>query len=359
MAANSIAKLAVMITADANPMQAGMALATKATQSFDNQIARSRDNMSRLSRQLISAGGGLGRFGGIVGGLGVAGGPVGLAAAGMVAATAAAGGFALKIANLNDAAQDLRIQSFRDYADAFEKLNGTKLTGHIGELQKTSEKWAELKQRADEYFFRPTGLSTGGIAKFMTDFIDRHTPGILRMTLASNRQGDKDRDAETKKLIKQAEHEFELGKKRNEQILETIRERGRLMEESARKAAAVFDSVKTPEEKFDDKLAELVNLSQEGFLSDSIFERAFRQAQQQYKDSTKQAASLMPTSVGAVERFTAAGFSAVQRVTESKKLEEHAKKTADNSVSIVKKLTEVVTELRTPRIGMDLKISNL
>lgn len=286
-------------------------------------------------------------------------GPAGLALAGV----AALGVGMLKTAQAADTLAMRAVKAADEAEAAFKKATGRDIDIGFNRIDTWTGQWDRLKEAALG-FAGALGHRLGTLEAWkrateaLADALARLEE---RFKTDDQRRDEKNLETSRKGLeaqAKQAEREMEMGRKRNEQANEAIREQGRKMEESARRAQSVMDSVKTPWEKFYEKMADLKKLRAEGFLNDDFFGRAKRQAEEELKKATK-TPEAKAQSVGAVERFTMAGFSAVQRFADDKKIEAHAKKTADNTGVAVKQLADIASELRNPRNVLQVAVSDL
>lgn len=360
MAGNTIAKLAVVVTTDTGPMAQGFRrgsdIIKKSAGDMDGKFNRTAESLKFLKD---AAGASTGSVRDMVGVLRSGAGPLGIAAVGV----AALGVGMLKTAQAADALAMRSVKSADEIEAAYKKATGREIDIGFNKIDTWTGQWERLKEAVIQ-FGGALGNRIGTVdayrraTEYLADSLARLAE---RFKTDDQRRDEKNLETSRKGLelqIKQHERILELGKKQNDQALEAIRERGRLMEEAARKAASVIESVKTPAEQFDDKIAELIKLSSEGLLSDDFFERAFRAAQEEFKKKTKTKTDTEP-SIGAVERFTAAGFSAANRTNEQKKLEENTKTTAVATTNTARHTSAILAALekqstRTP----DLMVSN-
>lgn len=133
------------------------------------------------------------------------------------------------------------------------------------------------------------------------------------------------------------------------------------LEAAQKRAESISKSLRTPQEIYADTLGELKALTDAGLLSIDTFRRGVDKAIQDFEDATNKKKKLekeVDTRVGAVERFTMAGFSAVQRSNEQTKVADNTKKTADNTGRAVTKLGDIFGAMKGLNMGMDLKVSN-
>lgn len=133
-------------------------------------------------------------------------------------------------------------------------------------------------------------------------------------------------------------------------------------EQMAKRAESIASSLRTPMEIFRDTMAELKMLTEDGLLSLEMYQRGADKAKKDLDDALKskeKVAKEIDTRVGAVERFTAAGFSAVNRTNEQKKLEENTKRTADATTKTSKDTAGLLSFFERRFTGMpEFKLSN-
>lgn len=151
-------------------------------------------------------------------------------------------------------------------------------------------------------------------------------------------------------------------KQHAEEEAKAAKEELKVIEEKQRRADAIAKGLRTPQEIYADTVKELRALAGEGFLSPDSFRRGIDRALKDFEDANKKKKEIenqVDTRVGALERFTMAGYSAVTRAGEQKKLEDNTKKTADNTGRTVTQLSGIFEAMRGLSLGMDnLKVSN-
>lgn len=127
-----------------------------------------------------------------------------------------------------------------------------------------------------------------------------------------------------------------------------LKEQEQALERAKSRADSISKSLRTPSEIYRDTMTELRDLFQDGLLSIDMFVRGTGKAKKDLDDAlkTKKEIDKSPDRVGAVERFTQAGFSAAQRSGESKKLEENTRRTADNTGKAARALQELIDQFR-------------
>lgn len=136
---------------------------------------------------------------------------------------------------------------------------------------------------------------------------------------------------------------------------EMMKEQDKIAQAIQSRAQSVINSLRTPAEIFRETIAELRSLSEAGAISEEIFARGFAKATEQLEKANEAKRKLLDTTsfrVGAAERFTTAGFSAVQqgqgqlnRIAEFEKQQlVEAKKAAgqrDNQLAAIRNIRSV------------------
>lgn len=360
MAGNTIAKLAVVVTTDTGPMAQGFRRGSDIVKNAAGEMSGKFDRTANSLKFLKDlSGASTGSVRDMVSVLRSGAGPLGLAAVGVTAL----GVGMYKTAQAADALAMRAVKSADEIEAAYKKATGREIDIGFNKIDTWTGQWERLKEAVVQ-FGGALGNRLGTLEAFKTA-AEKLADALNRIAeyYKTDDQRRDERNLETSRKgleaqIKAAEKELEIGKKRNDEALNSIRERGRLMEEAARRAASIIDSVKTPAEAFDDKIAELIKLSSEGLLGDEFFERAFRAAQEEFKKKTKTKTDTEP-SIGAVERFTAAGFSAANRTNEQKKLEENTKTTAVATTNTARHTSAILAALEKQSTrAPDLMVSN-
>lgn len=150
-------------------------------------------------------------------------------------------------------------------------------------------------------------------------------------------------------------------KKAAEEEAKAAKEAAKELEKAQNRADSIAKSLRTPQEIYNDTIRELQALTEAGLLSIEMFRRGVDKAMKDFEDATDKKKKLekdVDTRVGAVERFTAAGYSATLRTTEQKKLEENTKKTAEATVKTSQHTAELADYFRNLRQKSDLMVSN-
>lgn len=133
------------------------------------------------------------------------------------------------------------------------------------------------------------------------------------------------------------------------------------LEAAQRKAESITKSLRTPQEIYTDTIKEIKELTDAGLLSIETFRRGVDKAMQDLEEATNKKKKLekeVDTRVGAVERFTAAGFSAMNRSNEQKKIEDNTKQTAVATTRTSQTVIELANYFKTQRQQSDLMVSN-
>jgi hypothetical protein len=343
--ATTIARLAAVLTAESGQ--------------FDSVMDRSRDKVAQfksvgdggvlksgLQNSLFGAAsafktagdaskvfhGHLGKLGGVAAALGTSGG-------GLVLAAAGAALLAAKLIGAADAEAEARNRIREDFGKAFEEANGKKASL---ELEPTvTSSWKDTKAAISETFAvlgENTGLFSGtvGLFKNVSQTIkaiadDMKTPA--QRARDQQMEWMKQQTVKLQELAKQKEEQKKVEEKaaadRKRIAEEAEREMQRRMDETMRHAERLHEALRTPDEIYKDTIAELKDLAAQSLLTSEDVARGTAKAQSDLDNATKNKERILraqDTSVGAAERFTMAGFSAVQQGREQARLEANQKK---------------------------------
>jgi hypothetical protein len=120
----------------------------------------------------------------------------------------------------------------------------------------------------------------------------------------------------TEDMIEQKKVRDEIARKAEEQQKEMQRQ----LEATRRHAEQLTKSLRLPDEIYRDAIMELKDLAAQDFLSDDVVSRGMEKAKEDLRralDTGKDAAYMQDQRVGAAERYTMAGYSAVQSARQS------------------------------------------
>jgi hypothetical protein len=317
--ANTIAKLAVIITGDASPLQKSLDKAASMAKQFADRdldaIEKKWNQLRQVFNSLSS-----GNLIGAVGNLAKLAGPIGIAAT-------AAGLLATKFAAVSDAQRVAAGANPADtWAGQFDRVETQ--VGRIAAIlgRPVADILAhETKQVADTLELI--------VRNIMPDWVRQEEAAIA---LAKRKN----------ELAKQAAEAKKAEAKAAEEALQKARElaafeHSRGMEQLGR-ARAIADSLRTPREELMATLGELSILLNAGALSVETYERGIQRAKEEFMEATRLKDKFTPpgnrsSSVPAAERFTQAGLSAqrggereLERIAEGQRmaLEEAKRQTA-------------------------------
>jgi hypothetical protein len=317
--ANTIAKLAVIITGDASPLQKSLDKAASMAKQFADRdldaIEKKWNQLRQVFNSLSS-----GNLIGAVGNLAKLAGPIGIAAT-------AAGLLATKFAAVSDAQRVAAGANPADtWAGQFDRVETQ--VGRIAAIlgRPIADVLAhETKQVADTLEMI--------VRNIMPDWVRQEEAAIA---LAKQKDQLAKKAAEAKKAeAKAAEEALQKARER------AAFEHSRGMEQLGR-ARAIADSLRTPREELVATLGELSVLLNAGALSVETYERGIHRAKEEFLEATRlkdkfTAPGSRSSSVPAAERFTQAGLSAqrggereLERIAEGQRmaLEEAKRQTA-------------------------------
>lgn len=289
--ADSIAKLAVVITGDAGPLAQATNRASNIVRGFGNdfthvgQKARSLDVATQSTVKLSTA---LSAARGNLGAAFTVGGPALLAITAMTAGV-------LKLASAGDT--------------LLQKIGADKLETWAGQWERVNEQLGIMGMRftliAREASSDFADMLSGVNQALFPDAV-AHVNAIKAREAAEKKMADdKERAAEAAKKQAQANKEAaEAQQKERDALLEMkFAQRDR--------ADQIRDSVATPAEELRKTFVELRSLLASGFLDEESAMRAAKAAQMKF-DADKPRKDFRSEGVAAADKFSMAGFSAVQ-----------------------------------------------
>lgn len=310
MAANSIAKLSVLITGDSS----GLSRAAQQSDGIIRQFGSSVDRSGRFTAQLGVAvartSGAFGPFGRAVGSVAGQAGAMGALAGAVVGIGAAAAAAAFKLTSMADAARDARIEIKRAYEEAVAERDGTKPKA----TEKTNkELFADIKEQFSD-FGELAGLTfkpfLSGVASLTKDFKELVFGTEVTKALDKEKASVKGLGEETKKITEEnrkraeeASRAAEKAQRDAEQAIERLRQRG----------VSLTESLRTPIEKYKDALKEAAELAAKGFIDAQTLQRAADAAADEYRravEMKKDASSFSVNAGGALQRGSVAEYSA-------------------------------------------------
>jgi hypothetical protein len=305
--ANTIAKLAVIITGDASPLQRSLDKAAMSANNFARSSIDGLEQKFKQFNQVLNALSGGNLMGAVVN-LGKLAGPIGIAAT-------AAGALAFKLGAISDAQRVAAGANPADtWAGQFDRVETQ--VGRIAAIlgRPIADVLAhETKQVADTLEMI--------VRNIMPEWVRQEEARIA----AAKRAGEEAKKEAAEK--KKAAQEAEKAAQKARELADYEKQKG--MEQLGR-ARAIADSLRTPREELVATLGELSVLLNAGALSVEMYQRGIAKAREEFEDATRVKRDFERTStqgVGAAERFTAAGFSAVQAgQRELKAIADHAKK---------------------------------
>lgn len=365
--ADSIAKLAVIITGDASPLTAALAKAQADTQAFASGIKdpfqrglsvmkaqgseswitglerlkaqganplealrldaskftaeaeRSAGAAFKMSMALQAARGNVGAISNLIQSGGMTG--------GLVAAGVAAGILAFKLAAISDAQ---KVASGANPLDTW--------AGQWDRVQENAEKIGVTLGRPISNVLTRESRDLANILGMISDMIMPETLRQERELIALRAKQAEQAKADAARreaAAKKAAEEARL-------LGEELERQGREMES---RADALARSLRTPREEMVGAIAEAAELMEKGFLSAQNFERAAEAAKEKFREANKireRAQSRADSPVAATDRFTMAGFSAVQQAFRDMKAQEEIEK---EQTEELKKQTEIEQEI--------------
>jgi hypothetical protein len=305
--ANTIAKLAVIITGDASPLQRSLDKAAMSANNFARSSIDGLEQKFKQFNQVLNALSGGNLMGAVVN-LGKLAGPIGIAAT-------AAGALAFKLGAISDAQRVAAGANPADtWAGQFDRVETQ--VGRIAAIlgRPIADVLAhETKQVADTLEMI--------VRNIMPEWVRQEEARIA----AAKRAGEEAKKEAAEK--KKAAQEAEKAAQKARELADYEKQKG--MEQLGR-ARAIAESLRTPREELVATLGELSVLLNAGALSVEMYQRGIAKAREDFEEATKVKREFEKPStqgVGAAERFTAAGFSAVQAgQRELKAIADHAKK---------------------------------
>jgi hypothetical protein len=305
--ANTIAKLAVIITGDASPLQRSLDKAAMSANNFARSSIDGLEQKFKQFNQVLNALSGGNLMGAVVN-LGKLAGPIGIAAA-------AAGALAFKLGAISDAQ---RVAAGANPADTW-----------AGQFDRVETQVGRIAAILGRPIADVLAHETKQVADTLEMIVRNIMPDWVRQEEARIAAAKKAKDVAKQEAAdkKKAAQEAEKAAQKARELAEYEKQKG--MEQLGR-ARAIADSLRTPREELVATLGELSVLMNAGALSVEMYQRGIAKARDEYMEATKVKRDFERTStqgVGAAERFTAAGFSAVQAgQRELKAIADHAKK---------------------------------
>jgi hypothetical protein len=305
--ANTIAKLAVIITGDASPLQRSLDKAAMSANNFARSSIDGLEQKFKQFNQVLNALSGGNLMGAVVN-LGKLAGPIGIAAA-------AAGALAFKLGAISDAQ---RVAAGANPADTW-----------AGQFDRVETQVGRIAAILGRPIADVLAHETKQVADTLEMIVRNIMPEWVRQEEARIAAAKKAKDVAKQEAAdkKKAAQEAEKAAQKARELAEYEKQKG--MEQLGR-ARAIADSLRTPREELVATLGELSVLMNAGALSVEMYQRGIAKARDEYMEATKVKRDFERTStqgVGAAERFTAAGFSAVQAgQRELKAIADHAKK---------------------------------
>jgi hypothetical protein len=363
VAGSTIAKLAVVVTTDTGPLGSGMQRASQIVTSSTTRMEGGFGGLAdRLKNMKDVAGASTGSIRDMAGVLRA--GPWALAAAGI----AAVGVAAYKAGQAADTMAQRAVKIADEYEAAFKELNGKEIDVGFNKEDTWTGQWDRLKEQVLQ-FFAIIGENTGimdalvSATKFLADMFEKIN-NFMRTDEQKARDSKLKRlQLETVEMKKQTEFKKKLEAEQEAASKKAAAERERAWEAMKRTAESISQSLRRPDEVFKDTVTELKTLFQSGLLSDDIFSRGIKKAQQDLDSAMDRMNGMKGATdqrVAAVERYTMAGFSAAQRNQEQAKIESNTKRTAENTGKQVEWLRSIGVDIKNiSRSGGALQVSNL
>lgn len=264
--------------------------------------------------------------------LGLSGGP----ATWLVAGTVAAGALAFKLAAVSDAQKVLA-------------QGGNTLDTWAGQ-------WDRVQENAEKIgvtLGRPISNVLTRETQQLADILGLIADKIMPDTLKQEREliALRARQAEAAKVAAEKKAEAEKRAAEEARLLgEELERQGREMES---RADALARSLRTPREEMVGALAEAAQLFEAGFLSAENYERAAAAAAEKFQEADKlraNATRAATSSVGAAERHTMAGFSAVQQsqrnLEQQVRLQQEANKKQDKEIQLQQETNDILRKMK-------------
>lgn len=321
MAANSIAKLAVIITGDTGGLNTAMGQATERTRQFASEAAHAGNEglLGALAGSLKIGVQGMHAFEGST--RGIIHTLHNLAGPGGIALVAAAGfaflGYeALKAA---DHAAEARNKIREDFDKAFQDLHG--VSSGVQQEDTIGGAWKEIKEAAEDFF--ATVAENTGLVEALVGMFKSIAESIKEWAEYFKTDIQRAQERNTEALKKQTEQLKEAKKQRDEnqkKAEEAEKAIQRQLEETRRRAEQVTKSLRVPDEIYRDTIIELKSLAAQGLITGETLERGMARARgelQKALDVTKEGRESADQRVAAVEKGTAAGYSAIQQYNRS------------------------------------------
>lgn len=386
MAVNSIAKLAVILTADTTQLSANMGRAQGIVRNFNSGVGNTGTLAKTAFKQAGDAAalmtGHMNKLGAVAGALGAAGGPFAVLAA-------VVGAIAFKLASISDAqrvasgaskaatwagqweragkaANDIAITLGRPIADAL--ANETRQIADIlsliahqivpDEIRAEQQKLAII-ERQNDVLKRQQAIKdqlvglTRGEAK-MYEELQRQKIAILARGehLGDGRYRLSRGDADEAKGVMQQQKALQAARDRREADAAASDEANRHFDEMQRRAKDIADAFRTPREEMIASFVELDALFAAGAMSAAQYDRSVLGTIEKFRESEERAAKakkrfVSQGSVGAAERFTSAGVSAMHGgMQELKRLEQLQKQQVEKAAKAEMQREEIIQAIK-------------
>ena len=361
----TIARLAAVITADNAPFAAKLRESGAMVQTFDAQFSSGMSRVSdsaKLARHSMEAlGGNLTKLGSI----GAAGG----AAAGTALLVAGIGRATFAIAEMGDAARVENAKIRDEFEQTYKEITGRTINVGGGVEDTWAGQWKEAKdQIATTVAILDDAL---GISRFFEESARGLAATFREINDATMSDAMKKERAQAEALKKQTE-ELKVQDKLRKEAAEVAKKAAaeadaaaRRAQEEAKRAAdeivargeAIARSLRTPAEVYRDTIAELGNLFSAGAIGIETFNRGVAKAKEDLEGAKNAGRPQGLTNVGAAERFTMTGFSAVNRAQDA--ATKAAAETAKNSKYLERLKSIDETLQRNKEMNFILMRSNL
>lgn len=312
MAANSIAKLAVVITGDSSPLAQSMNDGAQHIRTFASHAehAGHEGALGALASGLKIGVQGMHAFEGstrgIIHTLHNLAGPAGIA----LVAAAGIGFLTVKMTEAADAAREARNKINEDFAKAFEGATGNKLD--IKPEETVSEAWKDLKASVADFF--ATLGENSGIVDGLISLMKELTESVKSWADFFKTAEQKQREALAESRKAQIKGLEEQAKKREEQRKKDEEDARRQLEDIKRRADAITKAMRTPAEVMRDTFGELKELLDLGAISWETFNRGAQKALDDFAKAKEQQKQVQDAArpVAALDRFSSGAFSAIQ-----------------------------------------------
>jgi hypothetical protein len=375
MATASIAKLAVILTADTSQLTANMGRAQGIVRTFNTNIGSTgslaKAGFKQASDAAALLSGNLGRIGQVAGGLGSTGGPLALVAL-------AAGAISLKLAAISDAqrvaaggstlntwagqwdrvqksASSIAVTLGRPIADVMARETGQIANILEGISQSIMPEWQRQEEmvlkimQAQKAAVKELGDMKDRVVNLTKGEADAYRKIQTEMTelLAKQKVMGGLSEAEAKRFERLNQARNALGFRRD--MREFDKGAAAMEAEKFRdlesRAKSLTESLRTPREDFVASLADAAAMFEAGVLNAQGYQRAAAAAKEKFREASQireRSQTQANSGIAATDRFTMAGFSAVQQASREMQALEAAEK---EQIEELKKQTEVEQEI--------------